>query len=82
MFIHSIIYELLKANKIDWKYLQRYTNANWLVINNPGKSDHGLFIRDKNNNPLIFCKKNKQANISIKVSQPSFFGNYEYNKKI
>ena len=82
LFIHSIIYELLKANKIDWKYLQRYTNANWLVINNPGKSDHGLFIRDKNNNPLIFCKKNKQIqNISIKVSQPSFFGNYEYNKK-
>ncbi len=82
LFIHSIIYELLKANRIDWKYLQRYTNANWLVINNPGKSDHGLFIRDKNNNPLIFCKKNKQIqNISIKVSQPSFFGNYEYKEK-
>ena len=80
LFIHSIIYELLKANMIDWKYLERYTNSNWLVINNPGKNNHGLFLRDKNGNPLIFCKKNKKIiNCNEKNILPSFFGAYEYN---
>ena len=57
---HSIIYELLKANKIDWKYLERYTNSNWLVYNNPGKNNHGLFVRDENNQTLIFVKIEKK----------------------
>ena len=52
------INELLKANKIDWKYLERYTNSNWLIYNNPGYENHGLFVRDKESKPLIFCKKN------------------------
>ncbi len=60
LLVHSIIYELLKANKIDWKYLERYTNSNWLVYNNPGSNNHGLFVRDENNNPLIFCKIKKK----------------------
>ena len=81
LFIHSIIYELLKANKIDWKYLERYTNSNWLVFNCPGTKKHGLFARDKNNHPLIFCKKNKKIlSCKEKNTQASFFGTYEYNK--
>ncbi len=80
LLVHSIIYELLKANKIDWKYLERYTNSNWLVYNNPGKSNHGLFARDEKKLPLIFCKKNKKIlNSSERDTQPSFFGSYDFN---
>ena len=80
LLVHSIIYELLRSNKIDWKYLERYTNSNWLIYNCPGNENHGLFVRDKNNEPLIFCSK---AGSIIKCSEnnskPSFFGTYNYN---
>jgi sulfite dehydrogenase (quinone) subunit SoeA len=46
LFVGALIHELLAAQKIDIKYLQRYTNATWLVIENPGTADHGLFARN------------------------------------
>ncbi len=54
LFIFALIYELLKAEKIDFKYLGRYTNAAWLVIQDNGADDDGLFARDENGNPLSF----------------------------
>ena len=65
LFIHSLIYELLKSNKIDWDYLARYTNSPWLVYDNPGDENDGLFVRDKNGDPLVFDKKLKKI-ISFK----------------
>jgi sulfite dehydrogenase (quinone) subunit SoeA len=46
LFILSIIHELLQAGRIDVDYLLRYTNAAWLVIDDEGTADHGLFARD------------------------------------
>jgi anaerobic selenocysteine-containing dehydrogenase len=54
LLILSVIHELLKARKIDVDYIVRYTNATWLVIDQPGASDHGLFARDGDGKPLIF----------------------------
>jgi len=48
LFIAALIQELLKAGKVDFDYLKNYTNAAWLVIDAPGESDHGLFVRDDN----------------------------------
>ena len=45
LFILSLIYELLRAEKIDFDYLARYTNAAWLVIQDPSSDQHGLFYR-------------------------------------
>ena len=42
LFILSLIHELLKMGKVDLDYLLRYTNAAYLVIENPGGADHGL----------------------------------------
>ena len=53
LFVLAIVHELLKAGKVDLDYLIRYTNAPWLVINNPGGKDHGLFARDKDGNALV-----------------------------
>ena len=80
LLIHSIIYELLKSNKVDWEYLKRYTNSNWLVYNNPGKENHGLFARDENNSPLVYCKDNKKITTTKdQNSNSAFFGKYKYN---
>ncbi|MFI0848374.1 molybdopterin oxidoreductase family protein [Mesorhizobium sp. IMUNJ 23232] len=54
LLILSVIHELLKARKIDVDYIVRYTNATWLVIDQPGAADHGLFARDADGKPLIF----------------------------
>jgi anaerobic selenocysteine-containing dehydrogenase len=54
LLILAVIHELLKARKIDVDYIVRYTNATWLVIDQPGASDHGLFARDAEGKPLIF----------------------------
>lgn len=46
LFIFALIHCLLKADVVDLDFLARYTNATWLVIDNPGGADHGLFARD------------------------------------
>ena len=67
LFIMALIHELLRAEKIDFEYLARYTNAPWLVIQNPGKADDGLFLRDKGGAPLCFDVKQKKA---VKTGSP------------
>src|SRR5690606_25436139 len=34
--------------------LLRYSNAPWLVIEDPGTAEHGLFARDGEGKPLVF----------------------------
>ena len=46
LFVMSLIRELLLAGKIDEEYLVRYTNVHWLVTQNEGEDNHGLYIRD------------------------------------
>ena len=60
LFAGALIHELLAAEKIDWDYLARYTNAPWLVIQAPGTADDGLFARDRDGNPLILDGKTKK----------------------
>ncbi len=54
LFVSGLIHELLKADKIDWEYLVRYTNAHWLVIQDPDAPDDGLFVRDEQGQPTCF----------------------------
>ncbi|MBH68798.1 MAG: formate dehydrogenase [Rhodospirillaceae bacterium] len=58
LLVLSIIHELLKSNQIDLDYLVRYTNAPWLVVQDEGASDHGLFARDDEGNPISWNKIN------------------------
>ncbi len=53
IFVLSLIHELLRADKIDFAYLGRYTNAAWLVIQAPGSADDGLFARNEAGDPLV-----------------------------
>ncbi len=61
LFVLAIVHELLKAGKIDLDYLIRYTNAPWLVIDDPDADDHGLFARDKDGNALVLDRKTGKA---------------------
>ena len=56
LFILAIVHELLKSNQIDLDYLVRYTNAPWLIIQDKGSEDHGLFARDEDGSPLCWNK--------------------------
>ena len=56
LFVAALIHELIKADKVDFDYLIRHTNAPWLVIRDPGAEDDGLFLRDDDGNPCVFDK--------------------------
>ncbi len=53
LFVMALIHELLRAERVDADYLARYTNAGWLVIDDPGAADHGLFARNDKGEPLV-----------------------------
>ena len=77
LFIMALIHELLRAEKIDWNYLARYTNAAWLVIRNAGAANDGLFARDSTGVPLIATKGGNIRPISNRNAEPVLVGNYE-----
>ncbi|MGV6801516.1 MAG: molybdopterin oxidoreductase family protein [bacterium] len=78
LFIFAIIHELLRAEKVDFASLARYTNAPWLVIQNPGGSDDGLFARDDTGNPLCYDLKTKSlANALGADIAPAMTGSYD-----
>ena len=54
LLVAALIHALLAAERIDWHYLARYTNAAWLVIDDPGAPDDGLIARDAAGLPLCF----------------------------
>src|SRR5687768_2819712 len=54
LFAFALIHELLKADRVDLDYLVRYTNAHWLVVQNPHGGDDGLFARDADGRALCW----------------------------
>ncbi len=56
MFIAALIRELLINETIDLQSLVSYTNAPWLVIQDEGAADHGLFARNGDGKPLCLDK--------------------------
>jgi anaerobic selenocysteine-containing dehydrogenase len=53
LFVLALVHELLRSGRIDAPYLARFTNAAWLVIDDPDAVDHGLFARDGAGRPLV-----------------------------
>ena len=56
LLVFSLIRELLLADQVDFEYLARYTNAGWLVIQDEGAADDGLFVRDDAGNVQCWDK--------------------------
>ncbi len=69
---------LLRSRKMDEEFLVRYTNMPWLVIQNPGGANHGLFARGENGGPLAWDLENEKT-IAANLPQiaPALFGEYK-----
>jgi anaerobic selenocysteine-containing dehydrogenase len=57
LFVGALIHELMVAQKIDLDYLVRYTNAHWLVIQDDGAADDGLFVRGADGRPQAWDRR-------------------------
>ena len=78
LFVGALIHELLAAQKIDGEYLLRYTNSPWLVVDNPGGADDGLFARDKNGIALVWdAAKNRPGPNSEAMINPALMGRFK-----
>jgi anaerobic selenocysteine-containing dehydrogenase len=77
LFILSIIHELLRAGKIDAEYLARYTNSGWLVIQDEGAADDGLFAR-VDGAPQVYDREKKKIISALDpAAQPALTGEYK-----
>jgi anaerobic selenocysteine-containing dehydrogenase len=61
LFVLALVHELLRHGWVDVDYLLRYSNASWLVIDDPGATEDGLIARDEEGRPLSWDRKLKQA---------------------
>lgn len=59
LFVMALIHELLRTGNIDESYLATYTNSAWLVIQDPGAADDGLFARNEEGAPLVWDGEKK-----------------------
>ena len=77
LFVLALVHELLSAERVDWDYLVRYTNAPWLVIDAPGAADDGLFARDGAGAPLAYDTGTRQfIDARLTGITPSLVGDY------
>jgi sulfite dehydrogenase (quinone) subunit SoeA len=71
LFALAIVHELIKHDWIDHEYLARYTNAPWLVIDAPGTSQGGLFLRDAEGKPLVWDQNTTSVQRMVKGVAPA-----------
>ena len=57
----SFVHVLLSNDQFDWEFLTRYTNSTQLVIDAPGTSQHGLLLRDEENQPQVWSMRFEQV---------------------
>ena len=78
LVVAALIHELLKSGSVDLDYLARYANAGWLVIDDPEADDHGLFVRDDDDNPLCYDKSSKELKSALLPEiTPALVGQFE-----
>jgi anaerobic selenocysteine-containing dehydrogenase len=78
LFVMALIHELLKAGRVDFEFLVRYTNAPWLIIRDDGAADDGLVARDASGNPLCWDQGvGALANALLPDTTPALVGEFE-----
>ncbi len=61
LFVLALIHELFRTGNVDLDYLLNWTNAGWLVNNDPKSPELGMFLRDADAKPLIWDRKKNKA---------------------
>lgn len=59
--ISALVHELLRSGRIDAPCRADFTNAGWLVIEDPGGAEDGLFARDPAGRPL--CRDRRSGKL-------------------
>ena len=73
----SMVHVLLSRELFDYEFLARYTNATWLVVQTPGKSGDGLFLRNAAGQPLIWDLEHNAPRDGLAADiAPALFGEY------
>jgi len=82
LFVGALIHELMRTQNVDLDYLVRYTNAHWLVIDDPGAPDHGLVLRDDDGQALCFDKRTSGiADAAATEISPALTGTFEHGSR-
>ena len=77
LFVLALVHTLLRTGKIDLQFIERYTNAGWLVIQAPGDEQDGLFVRDESGTPLIWDRlQDKSITHNDTAARPALTGRY------
>ncbi|WP_455373269.1 molybdopterin oxidoreductase family protein [Limibacillus halophilus] len=75
LFVLALVHELLKAGKVDARYLADYSNAPWLVLSDPEGPEDGLFARDEDGTPLVWDRVEERTRPwSDKDAKPALSG--------
>ncbi len=78
LFVLALIHELLRADKIDLPFLVRYSNAPWLIVQDPGGATDGLVARDDQGRPLCWdTATNKTASALSPEVKPAMVGQFK-----
>ncbi|HSD16754.1 MAG TPA: molybdopterin oxidoreductase family protein [Thermomonas sp.] len=78
LFAFALAHELLRMDRIDLDFLVRYANAHWLVIDNPGGADDGLFARDDEGDALCWNAETQNVVDAKRIDiSPAVVGTYK-----
>ena len=78
LLLDALIHCLLQQGKVDLDYLIRYSNAPWLVIQNPGAANDGMFWRDAQGRPQVLQRGSGQVVPAAgRQAQPELGGSVE-----
>ncbi len=78
LLILSVIHELFRSGKVDLDYLRRYTNAGFLVNEDPESPEQGLFLRDKDGKSLVIDQATGKA---VAFDKPGSLANLAGSQK-
>jgi anaerobic selenocysteine-containing dehydrogenase len=77
LFVLALIHELLRSGKVDLEFLIRFSNAHYLVVQNPGGADDGLFARDAQGASLAWDRTtNAPADAATPGIDPALMGGF------
>jgi anaerobic selenocysteine-containing dehydrogenase len=76
LLVLSLIHVLMRAGKIDVGYLLRYTNAAWLVDQDPRSPGFGTFLRDRDGRELVWDRARHRAVPHTPDAKPALAGRY------
>ena len=79
LFILALVHELFRAGQVDLNYLSRYTNAGFIVNEEPNTAETGLFLRGATGKPQVICRETgKLADYDTPGVMPDLAATYRH----